>query len=261
MSKIISHPYKFQLIPAGQIKVNALYQRPLDFSRIKRLVQKFDWHLVNCVKVVWRDGEWYAIDGQHTTAMLLTKFGPDYLVPCLVYDDLSNWFEEAKAFIKGNDRDLRKVLGLRDEWKARLFGNDEKASDIKRICNNNKLKIPTSRGESGNGWIGAVAALEKQYDILGPVKFNEMLYIISCAWDGKKDSLLAPILNGMGQFVNVYFGEYDRAALIKRLNHTDPTLIIRAGKASAAQGHTKYAREILSVYNKKTTVNKLPDKL
>ena len=261
MSNVASHPYRFQLIPAGKIKINYLYQRPLDKSRVKRLVQKFDWHLVNPVKVIWRDGEWYAVDGQHTTAMLYAKFGADYMVPCLVYEDIANWTEEAKVFIKGNDRLLRKVLGLRDEWKALLASNDERAANIKRICANYNLKIPTEKGETGNGWIGAVAALEKVYDNMSAEKFNEYLYIITAAWGGKRESLLAPILSGMGKFVDVYYGEYNRANLIKRLKRTEPTLIIRAGKASAASGHTKYAREILNVYNKGTTVGRLPDKL
>lgn len=261
MSKVVSHPYRFELIPAGEIKINRLYQRPLNTSRVKRLVQKFDWHLVNCVKVVSRNGEWYALDGQHTTAMLLAKFGSDYLVPCLIYEDIENWTEEAKEFIKGNDRDLRKVLSLRDEWKALLVSNDERATNIKRICGNYNLKIPTERGETGNGWIGAVSALEKVYDSMDTLKFNEFLYVLTAAWGGKRESLLAPIINGLGRFVNSYYGEYNRANLVKRLKRTDPTLIIRAGKASAAPGHTKYAREILNVYNKSTTVGRLPDKL
>lgn len=41
----------------------------------------------------------------------------------------------------------------------------------------------------------------------------------------------------------------------------EPELIIRAGKASAATGYNKYAREILNIYNKHTTVGRLPDKL
>lgn len=261
MSNVASHPYRFQLIPAGKIKINYLYQRPLDKSRVKRLVQKFDWHLVNPVKVIWRDGEWYAVDGQHTTAMLYAKFGADYMVPCLVYEDIDNWTEEAKVFIKGNDRLLRKVLGLRDEWKALLVSQDERATEIKRICGNYGLKIPTEKGETGNGWIGAVSALERVYDSMTAEKFNEFLYVLTAAWGGKKDSLLAPIISGLGRFVNVYYGEYNRANLVKRLKRTEPQLIIRAGKASAAQGQNKYAREILNVYNKSTTVGRLPDKL
>ena len=261
MSNVASHPYRFQLIPAGDIRINTLYQRGLEIPRVKRLVQQFDWHLVNPVKVIRRDGEWYAVDGQHTTAMLYTKFGADYMVPCLVYEDIGNWVDEARIFIKGNDKMLRKVLSLRDEWKALLVADDERATNIKRLCGNYNLRIPTAKGENGNGWIGSVSSLERVYDSMSAEKFNEFLYILTGAWAGRKDSLLAPIIGGLGRFVNVYYGEYNRAALIKRLKNTEPKVIITAGKASAAQGQNKYAREILNVYNRKTTVGRLPDKL
>lgn len=261
MEKVTSHPYKFQLIPAGQIKVNRLYQRELKMSQVKQIVGKFDWHLVNPVRVVWHKGEWVAVDGQHTYLSLRAKFGDDYLVPCLVYEDVESWFEEAEIFLGMNDRDLRKPLSIRQEWKARLFANESKATEIRKVCERYNLKIPTANGESGKGWISAVSALERVYDDLDKTQFDQFLYILTCAWDGKKSSLTAPIINGLSRFVKVYYGEYNRANLIHRLSKTDPTLIIRAGKASTATGYNKYAREILNVYNKSTTTGRLPDKL
>jgi len=261
MTKVTSHPYNFQMIRADGIKINRLYQRPLDSKRIKRIASKFDWHLVNPVKVVWHKGEWVAVDGQHTLMVLRYLFGDDYMVPCFVYEDIADWFEQAKVFVKINDRNMRKVLGIRDEWHALLFANDEKATEIKKICERYNLKIPTEKGETGNGWVSAVSALEKIYNTMSKQQFDQFLYILTAAWGGKKDSLVAPMLNGLSRFITVYDGEYNRAALISRLKKTEPVVIIRAGKASAAQGHTKYAREILNVYNKGTSANRLADKL
>lgn len=261
MSVTKSFPWKFQLIPANQIKINRLYQRPLDNSRIKRMASGFDWHLVNPVKVVWHNGEWVAVDGQHTSVMLRYKFGDDFLVPCMVYEDLSDWFEQAKTFIKVNDRGMRKVLGIRDEWHALLFSNDAKATAIKTVCERYGLKIPTAKGETGKGWVSAVSALEKVYDSMDKTQFDQFLLILTSAWHGEQKSLTAPIINGLSQFVKTYYGEYNRANLIHRLAKTTPELIVRAGKASTAAGHTKYAREILNVYNKFTTTGRLPDKL
>lgn len=261
MKEVVSHPYKFQLIPASQIKVNTLYQRALNMSRVKKIVANFDWHLVNPVKVVWHKGEWTAVDGQHTYFTLRVKFGDDYLVPCLVYEDVESWFEQAHIFLGMNDKELRKVLSIRDAWKARLFSNEEKATEIRKVYERYNLKIPTANGESGKGWVSAVGALERAYDELNNVQFDQFLYILTCAWKGEKTSLTAPIINGLSRFVKVYFDEYNRANLIHRLGKTDPTLIVRAGKASTAAGQNKYAREILNVYNKFTTTGRLPDKL
>lgn len=261
MKEVVSHPYKFQLIPAGQIKVNGLYQRDLNNSVIKTIINNFDYHFVNPVKVVWSNGEWIAIDGQHTATSLRVMFGNDYLVPCLVYEDIGSWFEQATIFVKVNRRDSHKVLGVVPEWKARLFSNEAKATKIKSICERYNFKIPTGKGNTGNGWIMSLSALEKIYDTLSPEQFDQVLYIISCAWHGKKDSLVAPMLNGMAMFIKTYWQDYNRANLIKRLGNVEPIVILRAGKASQSSGHAKYAREILAVYNKGTTSGRLPDRL
>lgn len=259
MKEVVSHPYKFQLIPGEQIKVNTLYQRALNMNRVKKLVGAFDWHLVNPVKVVWHNGEWVAVDGQHTLFMLRVKFGEKYLVPCLVYEDVESWFEQAEIFLGMNNKELRKVLGVRDAWKARLFSNETKATEIRRICEEYDLKIPVANGNSGKGWVSAVGALERSYDNLDKAQFEQFLYILTKAWNGEKSSLTAPIINGLALFVKVYWGEYNRAALISRLHRNDPVVIIRAGKASEATGHTKYAREILNIYNKNTTTGRLSE--
>ena len=261
MAKVVSHPYKFQLIPAGQINVNRLYQRPKKDATIKDIVNKFDWHLVNCVKVVWRNGGWYAFDGQHTTIALYVLFGEDYLVPCLVYEDVDSWFKEAELFEGTNDRGSHKVLTVIEDWHSRLFRHDEKAVKIRDMCANYNLRIPTGTGNSGDGVIMALSALEKNFDKMTLEQFDQLLFILTAAWHGKKESLNAQMLNGLGQFVTTYWGEYVRRDLIKRLKNTDPTIILRAGRASAAQGQTKYAREILNIYNKGTSTGRLPDRL
>ena len=261
MGKIVSHPYKFQLIPVSQINVNRLYQRPKKEATIKKIVNEFDWHLVDPIKVVWNNGAWYAFNGQHTAISLRILFGDDYLAPCMVYEDVNGWFEEAKLFEGTNDRSSRKAVSIIEEWHSRLFRGEEKAVNIKRMCGNYNLRVPTSTGNSGDGVIMALSALEKNYDRMQPEQFDQLLFILTSAWHGKKESLHAAILNGLGQFILTYWNEYDRRALIKRLKDTDPTLIIRAGKASAAQGNTKYAREILNIYNKGTSTGRLPDRL
>lgn len=262
MNKVVSHPYKFQLIPVGQINVNRLYQRPTKPDTIKHIVNEFDWHNVNPIKVVWNHEEWYAFDGQHTSVGLRILFGDDYLAPCLVYEDVDGWFEEAELFEKGNKRTSHKATSIIDEWHSRLFRGEPKATKIKTMCANYKLRVPTETGNHGDGCIMALSALEKNFDSMKPEQFDQLLFILTAAWGGAKDSLNASILNGLGMFIRVYWNEYNRKNLIKRLRDNGPASnILRAGKASVAQGHAKYAREILNIYNKNTTTGRLPDKL
>lgn len=261
MKEVVSHPYHFQLIPAREISVNRLYQRKLNNETIKNIIAKFDYHNVNCVKVVWKEDGWYAFDGQHTVMALAMLFGYDYLVPCLTYDDVPDWCAEAKMFEDTNDRQTHKPVSPAEQWKSRLFRGEEVATDIKTRCEKYGFKIPNGDRCAGDKWIRSLGAIEGIYKGMDKTQFNEMLYILSESWHGKKDSLTAPILTGLSIFIKNYYGEYDRKALIKRLSNEDPLNIIRAGKASVAAGKTKYAREILNVYNKNAKAGRLVDKL
>lgn len=259
--KTPKHPYEFKLIPARDIAVNRLYQRDIHKDIINKIVKEFDYHKVDPVKVSFRDGVYYAFDGQHTAIGLYTKFGQDYLVPCMIYYDVCSWTDEGELFEGRNKRGFSKSVSPIELWKSRLARGEEKATRIMRIAEKYGLKIPTERNCKGDGWVRAVDALESIYTDLGDQMFNEVLLIISEAWHGAKESLVAPILRGMALFVKTYYGEYDRKALIKRLNtNTTPVQIVSAGKASVASGNAKYAREILAAYNKYTSINKLDER-
>lgn len=259
--KTPKHPYEFKLIPARDIAVNRLYQRDIHKDIINKIVKEFDYHKVSPVKVSFRDGVYYAFDGQHTAIGLYTKFGPEYLVPCMIYYDVCVWTDEAHLFEGLNGKGSHKVVSAIELWKSRLARGEDTATRIMRIAEKYDLRIPTERNCKGDGYIRAVDALEGIYNDLGDQLFNEVLLIISEAWKGTKESLVAPILRGMALFVKAYYGEYDRKALIKRLsNNTNPGMIVTAGKASSVTGNAKYAREIVAAYNKYTTSGRLDER-
>lgn len=259
--KTPKHPYEFKLIPARDIAVNRLYQRDIHKEIINKIVREFDYHKVDPVKVSFRDGVYYAFDGQHTAIGLYTKFGQDYLVPCMIYYDVCSWTDEGELFEGRNKRGFSKSVSTFELWKSRLARGDEAATRIMRIAEKYGLKIPTKGSCKGDGWIRALDALEGIYNDLGDQLFNEVLLIVSEAWHGSRESLVAPILRGMAVFVKAYYGDYDRNALIKRLNtNTNAKMIVSSGKASQATGNKKYAREILYAYNKYTSTNKLDER-
>ena len=259
--KTPKHPYEFKLIPARDIAVNRLYQRDIHKDIINKIVREFDYHKVCPVKVSFHDGVYYAFDGQHTAIGLYTKFGAEYLVPCMIYYDVCSWTDEGKLFENLNGKGFSRSVSSRELWKSRLAHGEETATSIMRIAEKYNLRIPTDRNCSGDGWIRAVDALERIYKDLGEQLFNEVLLVISESWHGAKESVVAPILTGMAIFVKAFYGEYDRKSLIKRLQtNTSPVQIVSAGKASVASGNSKYAREILNAYNKFTTSGRLDER-
>lgn len=261
MNEIKTHPYNFQLVPVGQINVDHLYQRDKVSRTVKGIINNFDYHKVNPIKCVFRDGEYFTFDGQNTAVGLCMKFGAKYLAPVLLYDDIPSWVDEAKLFEEINSKSFRKAVTVVEGWISRVNRGEETATGIKNIVNSHGLSIPGKVNKKGNGVIKALTALENAYNFLGDKLFDEEMDILSSAWGGNPDSLTAPILMGLARFVKTYYGDYNKKNLTNRLHNVDPKSIIIAGKSSMEGGNSKYAREILAVYNKYTTSNRLPNKL
>lgn len=252
--------WTFMLIPAKDIEVNRLYQRETCNAEINKMIRNFDYHNVNPVKVVYRDGKYRAVDGQHTTIVLRAKFGDNFRVPCLVFDDIPTWCEEAVLFETCNTTARGKKVTTAEVWKSRLNRGEPVATEIARICKTEGAPIVLYGGH--NKGIRALNALETIYNGLGEKLFTEVIRILKNAWNCEQYSFDAQMLKGMAKFVETYYGKYNRTQLIKKLAKQPPENILRAGKASVASGSAKYAREILNVYNSgKTSENRLPDAL
>lgn len=246
-----NHPYEFKLIKAKEINTDPLYQRDEKKSMVKEIIRNFDYHKVNPVKVVLRaDRQYYAFDGQQTTIGLRSKFGENYLVPCMVYYDVPTWADEAELFEGANVKKAKCPVGIKDLWKSRLNRGEEQAVKIQRIVERYGLIVRASNSGDTRGQIRALNALDKIISTYGEKIFEEVISVISSAWNGDPVSLSAPMLYGMAIFVKTYSGEYNRGRLINKLNGTLPQLIISAGKGSASKSNTKYAREIVAIYNK-----------
>lgn len=246
---VVSHPYEFKLIKAKEITVDRLYQRKIQKSMVKEIVNNFDYHKVNCVKVVYREGQYFAFDGQQTTTALRSKFGDNYMIPCLVYYDVPTWVDEAILFEGTNDKKERKAVGIRDMWNSRLNRGDESATTIRRIVERNKMQLSIGHN-AGTGVIRALEAIDKAYADLGEVKFEEMIDILYRAWAGTPESLTSPMIRGLAMFVKTYYGEYNKDKLVEKLSKpTALGAIVSGGGSGNRRGPVKYAEEIVGVYN------------
>lgn len=253
----VSHKYAFQLVPVGNINVNRLYQRDAENRVVKSIITSFDYHLVNPIKVVFRDGEFWAFDGQNTAIGLQMLFGPEYLAPCLVYFDIPTWCDEAILFEKTNDPKAKKPVSTAQAWKSKLARGEDTTSDIKRVCERYGLGIPTGKQKDATGKVYALSALERVHADLTPEQFETVIEVISSAWHGEKTSLTSPVIVGVGRFVKAYWGEFNKRSLINRLSRRSAGEVVRAGRALLTSGSAKYARAILDVYNLGTTTNRL----
>lgn len=252
--------YEYAQIRAREIFTDRVYQRPTNRSAIMNNIRKYNSHLVNPVKVVERGSGYYAVDGQHTVLTLVAKYGEDVLVPCLILHDVKNWREEAELFELANIKGARRNARAGDIWRSRIAREEPNTMAIKEIvtATGHSLNLTGTGGDKG---IKALSTLEQIYLKRGGALLTEVLDIIYRAWGKDNTAVSSAMLNGMSEFVSAYHGIYDKTVLVNKMKRTAPELIIRAGKASSAPGSTKYAREILAIYNKGRSSTALPDKL
>lgn len=259
--EVMRHPYKFDMIPVGRINVNHLYQRGEVPSVIKNIIGNFDYHLVNPIKCVYRDGNYFAFDGQNTAIALTMLFGAKYEAPVMIYNDIPTAEEEALLFEQLNDKIFRKAVSVADNIKSRLFRHEVLATDIRRIAQASGLDLSfdATKGKSGIIPASAYKTLEALYLSVGDSIFTETLSVLGGAWKYDKDAFRPQIIKGLAKFVEIYRDKYNKKALIDRLNRASAKDILNVWKISAEHGYKCIGREILAIYNKGTSVNRLPD--
>jgi hypothetical protein len=243
--------------------VNHNYQRDEVPVVIKEIISNFDYHKVNPIKCAYRDGNYYAFDGQNTAIGLTMLFGGKYMAPVMIYNDLETVDDEAQLFEEINAKKYRKAITVADEWKSRLFRADEAPMAILKILRTNGLELANEANKGKSGVIPAslFKTMESLYQSYGETIFTETMSIFAGAWKYDKEAYRKPIIMGLAKFVEEYRGEYIKRGLIDRLNRKGAKDIFLAGLLQSERGYKKYAREILAVYNLNTSTNRLTDKL
>lgn len=250
--------YEYRQVNTKEINVDPLYQRDLSKSKVTKIVKKFNPYLVNACKLSFRDGKFWVFDGQHTIAAIKAKNnGNDLMVDCKVFYGLTR-IDEMELFIEQNGESTN--VRTNERLRALFNNGDKDVVGMVRSCEKVGVKVDFMKGQAHNR-INALSTLMKSYKSMTEKQFMNMLLTIKEAWGGVPESFSAEILNGMTRFYIAYDGEFNKNRLKKVLAKTSPVAIIRDGKVSATGGNAKYARVILGIYNRHTSIGKLEDKL
>lgn len=249
--------YEYKQVNSKFILSDPSYQRSLDLNRVKRIASTFDRRLVNPIKVSLREGKYYVFDGQHTLAALKSRnHNRDLMVECKVYYNLT---AQDEAILFSEQNGLSRSVSSIAKYKALYAAGDQ---DVVNLVTHTAMAgffINFTNGKAKNKII-CVSKAFKVFKSCTPIEYIDVLKIIKDAWDGIPESLSTEILGGMSIFWNTYKGRFNRSQLIKQLRKVNPVVIIRDGKAFGANmpGDSKYAAQILNVYNRKLRGNKLP---
>lgn len=241
------HEFDFVNLRPSQIKVDPLYQRPLDQKRVAQIVKEWNGDLVNEPKVSYRDGQYWIFNGQHTTAAWQHLYrGMDKPILCKVYKGMT-WLEECEAFMEQNG--LSKDPTTNEKLNAAFNSKNPDVVDMVEKCalcgfvvDFRNSKTPTR--------IVATGALFRAYKRLGGETFLDMMTAIKEAWYGDMDAICAQIITGLSTFYKTYDGNFTREKLVASLKGVTPSKIIARGKNDTKRSNT-YTREIVREYNKK----------
>ena len=248
--------FKYMQVFSGDILSDPSYQRNVDYSRVRKIVDNFNPQLVNPVKVSSRDGKYYVFDGQHTLKALIMRNGNKNLnVDCKVFSGLT-LEEEAKLFSEQNG--LARAVDIGAKMKAMYVAGDDNVVELKEGIE--KLGIVFDFSKTGANY--KIVCFRTVYDIYrrsSIEELQEVLKIILESWSGDTDSLRKEIIWGVFLFHNTYKGKYKRALLVKKLSKTSTISIVRNASSVTTGGNYRYARQILNAYNVNSSKNRLSD--
>lgn len=250
--------FEYKKLNTKFLFVDDLYQRSIDSYRVKKMAEEYDPNLVNPIKVSYRDGKYWVIDGHHTMMMLMLRNGnQDLPVDCKVFYGMT-WLDEVNLFLAQNGK-LARSVNINDKLRAMMNAGDPDVSSMVKLAAKIGFIIDF-KNSKGDNKIVALSTLMRAYGSLTPEEYVEYLTLIKKTWGGASDSLCREILQGTFIFYKTYKGQFKTQNFINRLKKVAPYAIVRDGRASSSPGATKYARQILGWYNRNAK-DRLPDLL
>ena len=264
--------FSFELVNTSEIYA-ADYQRFPRMDRVKEIASKFDWNLVNVIKVSFRDGKYWDFDGDHTVlACKEHNGGKDLCVWCKVYHGMT-YEDEAYYFAmqngKAKDPTLNETLYATQKTGERfieLGTKYERYNGLDRKRYEHLIENAGFTVDYGNG--GSIQDTPRCHQtMLDAFKRNEKAFaatlnVISTCYCGKPDGFEHNLVKGIFLFLDTYMDDkkFKKSRLTTVLSREMPKDFIKNVKASVNDGKYKYARRVLTLYNKGLlTTDKLID--
>ena len=184
-------------IPFGQL-AKAGYNRTISRVRVNEIKRNFHADQVNPVKVSYRDGKYWIIDGQHTSLVLYELAGrdPRTPIPCEVIDGLT-YEQEADLFYRINTGS--KPLNTAEKLNSLIEAGDPDALRFRSIVEFHGYTICGGRKNSLN-------AITVAWRVFGR--------------DPKGVS--SDIISGIDLFLSNHESEYKSEQFVKKLSKVNP---------------------------------------
>lgn len=236
----------FEQIAIKNLVSNQEYQRHLSLVHIQRLIDNFDPHQINPVKVSRRDGQNVVMNGQHTIESVAAVSGSrETPIWCMIYDDL-DYYKEADIF--ANQQKYVKQLNPYEIFMAQIESGSDDQIIIKSLVESYGLVVSPTRMAGG---IGAINCLQLLFDKHGYHLLERVIRLCVITWEGDPLSLSANMMNGVARLIITYGDAMKDGAFRDRIGFFSARDISRTARERRA-GSLGYAEALLMAYNRKS---------
>ena len=255
--RLFSFRDKIITIPIN-ILVSESYQRPINYPRVKRMIEHYNANANSPIYVNFRDNRYVIVDGQHRVAMMKGLGFSE--VKAMLFNYSLTIAEEADAYHYYSRES--KQSSLFNDYAVLLQAGDPDTTAIERILAHNGFYIANKSEKSSQG-IRAIKTLRDIYHRGGEQALSHLLHIWHSSWPSVQPEQTS--LRALAQFYFTYHDhkDYHQEQLINRLSKMPiQSLLLNATAASKlihGSPEKHLFEEILQSYNKGRHVNRLPD--
>lgn len=240
-------PGKLQYIKKELIHVNPEYQREADSGKVLSLARKWSWIGCGAISVSFRNGIYWAMDGQHRVLAALKRSDIDVL-PCVVFETES-LTEEAIGFLDLNTN--RKAVAATAKHKAMAVSGDYLAALVQSKIDECGLHV--GGGGKSIGSIRCVAACRRMAGQDSDA-FSVSLELAAEMALSEKSSVHERVLEGLFYLHRNLDGcNLRQASLQARIKKIGSQLLLQGANRAAAYyttgGAKVWANGILDVIN------------
>lgn len=202
-------------IPFGQL-AKAGYNRTISRVRVNEIKRRFNADQVNPVKVSYRDGKYWIIDGQHTSIVLFEMNGrdPRTPIPCEVIDGLT-YEQEADLFYRINTSS--KPLNTAEKLNSLIEARDPDALRFRDVVEARGYVIGSGKANSLNAVTSAWSIFKRDEG-----RLSDILDLTSACWQSRTAGVNSDIISGIDLFLSNHGDEYRPEQFVKKLSNVKP---------------------------------------
>jgi hypothetical protein len=237
-----------------QMKVNHVYQRPLNQLQVSNLVANWDPELCDAIAVSMNPNGVYSVwEGQHRREALL-QMGQTHFW-CRIAS-ASSVAQQAARFVAANNG--RKGVSPIDAHRAQVVAGDRRAVEINHAVT--QLGLTITNDVTIPGAVAAIVSLQDVWDRGGQASVTAVLTVAQNTWGnaGFKDAYNKDVLKGLSTFVHLY-PNANSTLLTNALAPINPASIIHkvklkdTGSTTGAGRNGLFASIIRRYYNSAAT--------